>query len=543
MVFNLQIDWGQSLRWFLLFIAYAEIHFRFRFLPSRLFQKEPEIIFDLPHRGQHGKPIPLFLFVKDAHRFPIRLLEAKVNLTHVQTQKATHVQFPLQAEVTQKFFTKIFNLPAANFPQPGEYQVQVHLTYIDPAQKAKSMTQDNYRYIPHHPFSIFVSPYPLPEMENWYWGDLHVHSNYTDDQVEFGAPIAATVLAAQAVGLHFMAVTDHSYDLDDDPDNCLVNRMDIPKWIAFQKEIKSWQSEHPEFIVIPGEEVSTGNHRGRNIHCQILNDPQFHPGNGDSAERLFRPQPTQKLTELLEKKSRSALAIAAHPQEIPPLSQRIILKRGSWSVKDCFHEDLHALQILNNSSEKSLHRGVELWKQLLLNKRKIGIVAGNDAHGNFNCFRQIAIPFLSMVYKKYHLLGQVRTAVQTNQFDTSGILEAIRHMRMVISNGPLALIRVKGKSSAELGDEIPFPIESRLVVHGISIPEYGHWKELRLCMGDFQQKQEKIKIIPITRAKLEIIMEFDLKELSADYLRLEAYTQRNQYKYFCLTNPIWFIRE
>lgn len=543
MVVNIQIEWGQILGWFLPLIAYAEIHFRFRFLPSRLFQKEPEVIFDLPHRGQYGKQIPLFLFVKDAHRFPIQLLDIIIHLTHMQTQKSFQIQFPVQVEITQKFFSKIINLPAENFPQPGEYQVQVQLKYIDPNQNAKIISQDNYRYIPHHPFSIYISPYPLPEMEQWFWGDLHVHSNYTDDQVEFGAPISDTVLAAQTIGLHFIAVTDHSYDLDDDPDNCLINRADIPKWIAFQKEIKHWQAEHLEFVIIPGEEVSTGNHRGRNIHCQILNDPQFHPGNGDSAERLFRPRPTQKLTELLEKKSRSALAIAAHPQELPPLSQRLILKRGIWSVKDCSHEALHALQILNNSSEKSLQRGLELWKQLLLHKHKIGIVAGNDAHGNFNCFRQIAIPFLSMVYKKHHLLGQVRTAVQTNQFNTSGIIEAIRHLRMVVSNGPIAIMRVKGKPSAELGEKIPFPPDGHLVIDGKSIPEYGHWKELRLCLGDFQQKQEKIKIIPITRAKLEIIMEFDLKELSADYLRLEAYTQRNQYKYFCLSNPIWFIRE
>jgi hypothetical protein len=82
-----------------------------------------------------------------------------------------------------------------------------------------------------------------------------------------------------------------------------------------------------------------------------------------------------------------------------------------------------------------------------------------------------------------------------------------------------------------------------LLIHGKCIPEYGHWKELRICLGNFQQKEEKVNTILITQAKLEIIMEFSLSDLAADYLRLEAYSQKNQYKYFCLTNPIWFFKE
>jgi len=98
--------------------------------------------------------------------------------------------------------------------------------------------------------------------------------------------------------------------------------------------------EAENLVLIPGEEVSAGNHRNKNVHCLILNDPQFHPGNGDSAERLMKHKPTTMLTELLEKKAGSALAIAAHPQEVPPLSQRLILGRGVWDEQDCAHPSL-----------------------------------------------------------------------------------------------------------------------------------------------------------------------------------------------------------
>jgi hypothetical protein len=525
------------------FLAYAEIHFRFPFLPSRLFQKEPEIIFDLPHRGQQGEEIPLILLIKDAHRFPVQIADLQVILTNSKNQESVVLNFPLNIEIKEKFYLKIIPLEPANFPQAGEYQLSAKLNYCDSAKNKRTIVQDNYKSIPHPPFHIFISRDLLPCLDDWYWGDLHVHSNYTDDQVEFGAPIEAAVAAAKSIGLDFIAITDHSYDLDDDPENCLVNRPDIPKWNSFQLEVKRLQSEQKNFVIIPGEEVSAGNHRHKNVHCQILNDPQFHPGNGDSAERLFRHRPTMMLNELLERKASSALSIAAHPREVPPFSQRLILGRGSWDEKDCLNTALDALQILNNGSEKSFYKGLELWKQLLLSGRKIGIVAGNDAHGNFNCFRQIAIPFLKMVYHRKHLFGQARTAVKCKLLNTPSIIEAIRQLRVVISNGPFAIMEVKGDQPAELGNSIPFNPESRLLIHGKCIPEYGHWKELRICLGNYQQKEERIKTIPITQAKLEIVMEYSLADLAADYIRLEAYSQRNQYKYFCLTNPIWFLKE
>jgi hypothetical protein len=277
---------------FLPFIAYAEIHFRFPCLPSRLFRKEPEIIFDLPHRGEQGKEIPLFLLIKDAQRFPVFLASLEVTIVDMKEQRSQVFHFPLDLEITEKFYFKIIPLAAENFPRPGDYQLTAKLSYKDSEKNNKTIVQDNYNYIPHPPFHIFISPHSLPMLDNWYWGDLHVHSNYTDDQVEFGAPVEVTAAAAQSIGLHFLAITDHSYDLDDDPDNYLINRTDIPKWNSFQQKIKQLQLKQKNLVLIPGEEVSAGNHRKKNVHCLILNDPQFHPGKGDSAERLMKHKPT-----------------------------------------------------------------------------------------------------------------------------------------------------------------------------------------------------------------------------------------------------------
>jgi hypothetical protein len=340
-----------------------------------------------------------------------------------------------------------------------------------------------------------------------------------------------------------MAITDHSYDLDDEHDNVMKQDEDLKKWAAFQRETAEVSKKYPEFILIPGEEVSAGNHRHRNVHCLILGDDRFFPGHGDSAENLVRRQPSLSLKRLLKMRSEKAVAIAAHPREKPPLSQRLILNRGIWNEVDCGHPRLDALQILNDHHDRSFRKGMSLWIRLLLSGQKIGIVAGNDAHGNFNCFRQISIPFLKMVYSRNHLLGRARTAVFAENMGLDGILRAIRQHQTVISTGPIAIMQIDGITPAGIGDTIRFHNQMKLIIRAKSILEYGHWKDMKLYFGNYKQSRELEKSIKITRPQLEFYQDMPFPEGEADYIRLEAYSQKNENRFFCITSPIWFSRE
>jgi hypothetical protein len=60
---------------------------------------------------------------------------------------------------------------------------------------------------------VHVGSGPFPWPAGWYGGDTHCHSMYTNNIAEFGAPLPAVRLAAQAVGLHWLTITDHSCDL------------------------------------------------------------------------------------------------------------------------------------------------------------------------------------------------------------------------------------------------------------------------------------------------------------------------------------------
>ena len=61
-------------------LGYAETHYRFTGLPSLIYRRQPEIIFDLPRRLQPGADLPVVLLIKDADRFPVSVHTITANL-------------------------------------------------------------------------------------------------------------------------------------------------------------------------------------------------------------------------------------------------------------------------------------------------------------------------------------------------------------------------------------------------------------------------------------------------------------------------------
>ncbi len=531
-----------SLSLVILFPGYAEIHFRYRGLFSRLFQKEPEIIFDLPFRTEFGKPVPLFLLVKDAHLFPVQLQQASIQIIDEPGKWQFRKEITFEITIDAPFFARTLWLKPELLPHPGAYRIVAHLHYRRSDGKRRYIQQDNYASLPHPPFELYASPTPLPRLPDWHWGDLHVHSNYTADQVEFGAPIRETVEAARALGLDFLAFTDHSYDLDDQPDNFLLPDPQLRKWQAFREEVAQIQEEFPDFVLLPGEEVSVGNSLGQNVHCLVLNDPVFHPGEGDGAERLLRNRPTLTLPALLQRISGGALALAAHPKETPPFSQRLILRRGIWREDDLRQDGLTALQILNGRANRAFRHGRQHWITLLLQGKRIGLAAGSDAHGNFNCFRQIRIPFLSFLFHRHHLLGEVRTAVYSPDFSRAAVLTALAANRSLISNGPLATLEIVTDTARfPPGSVVSLPPAARLRIQAESTEEFGKWERLQLYLGRKKLSKEEMVPIKIPSGVLSFRTVIERKLDGYDYVRLEAFTRTSHQDNFCLTNPIWFV--
>ncbi|MBN2092654.1 CehA/McbA family metallohydrolase, partial [candidate division KSB1 bacterium] len=457
---------------------------------------------------------------------------------------STHA-FSIYKTVSQKFWFQIFEIELKSRPI-GDVLIDATIE-IEINGRVKQYSNDNYRISSHKPFSVYLAEQSLPDLNRVVWGDLHYHSNYTADQVEFGAPLAATVQLGKALGLKFFAVTDHSYDLDDDENNMLKNDPELKKWQNLLSEVESLNTNH-DFLIIPGEEVSAGNHRDKNVHFLILNNKKFIPGKGDGAEKWFQTKPDLSIAEILQKLESSALAFASHPEIKPPFLQKLLVRRGKWEANDYEHGRLNGLQIWNGKNDVFFLEGLSQWRKQLLDGRKLIIVAGNDAHGNFNRFRQIGFPFFTFREKNFEIFGSTRTGVILSRpkLSLSSLLDCLRQGRCVISNGPLLLFYgLEGTlNQFQIGDTFHAG-GIDLHIQAQSTNEFGNLKNLIIYVGDILKHDEYMLWEERDFSfKFQYEKKINIPSLpQKGYIRGELHTEGVNQDYHCYTNPLWIELE
>ena len=498
---------------------YAETHYHLKFLYPLYYKKEPEIITDIPTRviKSISKKIPILLLIKDADKFPVFV--EKLEITVLQKNKTTKEIIPVHLHISDSYFSKIF------FIDPKIKEEQKILLYVKIFYKIntknKTALQDNYFGLKKIPFTCYYSLSGLPLPDNWFAGDVHYHSNFTSDQVEFGADISSTKTFANVMGLNWLFVTDHSYDLDDDENNYLKNDPALVKWQKLKQIAKKLSSDN--FKIIHGEELSVGNSENKNVHLLIINSDNFIKGYGDSAEKWFRNNPTENLNNL-KVSSREVLMIPAHPFEKIPLAQKLTLKRGSWNNDEL--KNFAFIQPFNGNNIQESDKLIKKWVHLLLEGAKILIVAGNDAHGNFNLMKQIKIPFLKLFVSKEQIFGKWMTYFY---YSSNNPIKGIYNKKIVVSNGPFLDFYIENISKKKfyIGDSAPEG-EYTIIYNAASNDEFGKIKNITLFIGK-KNKAEK-RLILKSGCKM---MFFD-----SIYIRMELITYKN-YKAF--TNPIWFL--
>ena len=539
---------GDVLQWpgiiifslFMLFLAYAEIHYRLWKFRGRLYRDMPEIVFDLPHRSQLGKDVPLFLFINHADQFPIELkavrwILRRASASH-QPQERT---IAISSKVERPFFAQVFWVPASALAAPGDYLLEPEAV-IARHGRERLILRDNYPGLPRYPLTIFVDDAPLPTLEDWYWGDMHVHSFYTRDSIEFAAPVSETVTAARSLGLHFLAITDHSYDFQ-------TATPAGESWRAFQKEVTRVNRLHSDFCVLPGEEVSVGNCRNQNVHCLVIGYPEFLPGSGDGALKPFNNRPELALQELIARiQSRNALIAAAHPLERPPRTHQWILNRGYWYPQDLTQSGIHCWQILNGWRSPAFYQGLAFWKQQLLRGRSITLLAGNDAHGNFNLSRHVHIPLLMLRQHRHQILGRMRTGVWLQgPLTPDHLLSALRQGQSLISSGPLLTLSISHPNGeCRIGQTLRGGGKMNIYIQARSSPYYGTIKRIVLFFGDAGQQREFPIELTVAHQQLYVTREISYPiSPKMCYIRGELYTHNGQMEHFCYTNPIWIAED
>jgi len=526
-----------------LVFSYAEIHYHFRYLFPKYYRKLPEIISDVPIRviKSHSSKLPVLIIIKDSYLFPIDL--KKIRIIIFGKGEKISKDFSFDTHLNQKYFSKILTIDINDFKPNQILDVAVDFT-IFRNSKEMNFRNDNYAGLYTKNYRCYYSEEPLPYPENWFAGEPHYHSIYTSDQVEFGADLASTKIMAKSIGLSWLFITDHSYDLDDCENSFLKNDPLLPKWKKMLEDAQ--KNDSKEFRILPGEEVSIGNSKKKNVHLLAINLKEFFEGKGDSAEVWFKNKPQKFLTDIVKwnkEKGESiypaprnsqpatrnpqpdSLFIAAHPNEKISFLQKLTLRRGNWHIDDFLQIGIKFLQIINNSNMQSIEDSIHYWKMLLLDGHKFFIIAGNDAHGNFNIMRQIKIPFIKLFSSVEQVFGKFHTVFNYKRNDP---IKGIKSGKIIVSNGPFLdfWLEINGKKYP-IGSTI-HTNKAKIFYETKSTPEFGEIKKIKLFIGDYSKKEEK-QILNFQNA-----CELEIPENG--YVRMSLSTSKMGKVY---TNPVW----
>jgi hypothetical protein len=519
-----------------LLYTYAEIHYAFKKGLSFIHRRRPELVADAPWRVRKGGKLPVLWVAKDADQFPIEMLQIDIALSSGGKTFRANL-FKGERRMTDRIS---FNLEMVDLPEwiCGRAKLDVYFVYRQDGL-IKKVKNDNLPGLSHDGFEIYVSEHDLPKIEGWHYGDVHYHSDKTDDQVEFGAPIWVAKEMAKAMGLSWFAVTDHSYDLDIPPGEMFGLDTDLGRWKNLIEEIEEANGHGEDFAVLMGEEVSCGNSVDQNIHLLAFRSRRFIPGRGDGGKRgiNLRNHPDLPLTEVLSLLRESGgYGYAAHPHEGSTFLSRLALNRGHWRDEDLTLEGCCGMQLWNGCSKIGLEIGYRHWIKLLLSGHRIFVVAGSDSHGDFNRFRRVTYPFFWVAEKRGSSFGRPRTCVLVpGRIDEESVHEALREGRCVVTDGPFGAIFAEdeGGRRAVVGQSVR-PGRIKLEAVCLSTPEFGRIKRARLIAGDLEKKRE-ITLSRLRTSSFEERFSCRMKIPNEAYFRLEVLSEKGR----CLTNPIW----
>lgn len=508
-----------------LLALYPEIHYRLRAFPfSRYFRRYPEMIADAPFRLEPGASLPLLLLIKDADRFPITLQEIAIvaRTGNIEVKRVVSCQ---PERIKRRWWHLITHVALPDHA-PCIWAVDIYF-YGDIHGGRFTVKNDNLPGLSHRSLQVYQSKFPLPKKSGWHYGDLHAHTVYTEDQVEFGAPLSAYPELGAAAGLSFMLAADHSYDLDDVPGSFSRRDPDMVRYQYRRAECERLNQEYRGgFAMLPGIELSVGNAHRKNVHLLLVNQDEFLPGSGDSAERWFHTRPEFGLPETLRRKSPTALAVAAHPLMKPPFLQRLFLGRDFWHKADFEEDGLAGLQIWNGRTGAGFHAGLKVWVDGLLQGKRWKIFAGSDAHGNFNRYRQISVPMLTLRESAEYTFGEVRTGVFIKgELGTDTLCEALQNGRSFVTDGPWINLDIT-TGAADHGN---------VRLQGITTEEFGAFTDLKLFWGKTGNREEEVIAVPLSADRENVDHSIWVKK-PGGYLRLEARTEKGKAAY---SNPLF----
>ncbi|MGR4864649.1 CehA/McbA family metallohydrolase [Caulobacter sp. LARHSG274] len=276
------------------------------------------------------------------------------------------------------------------------------------------------------------TPMPLPAAlprattPGWYRGDLHMHTAHSDGGCTTGeaprapCPVYRTVLAAQAAGLDFIAVTDHNTT-------------------SQAEALAELQPAFPGLLLMTGREVTT--FQG---HANVFGPTAFIDFRLGS-----RTVPTIRSLQQAVKAAGGVFSIN-HPA-VPSGEQCM---GCGWTAKDTDYDAVQAIEVANGGNEKALGgfegvlSGVPFWEAQLNQGRRITAVGGSDNHD------------AGIAHDKPSAVGRPTTVIHAEGLSSEAILAGLRAGRVFVDldgtrDRMLDLSATTGARSAVMGGMLP----------------------------------------------------------------------------------------
>ena len=424
-------------------LRYAETHFKFKLPWSLLYKPWPEIIFDAPFQFVPGVEPTLWIVVRDANHFPTKLKTVEIKLkqdaasfetatvTAVGTAPETTAGTALQSDFSIRKDLNIevqeqmrfIPLPLGKIPA-GSYCAHCTLT-VERNGKTQTFTRWNLPTLKPVPLRFKVLNEFPPMAPGYVAGEMHCHTHYSADHVEYGATPEVLQQAAKAVGLDFVSCTDHAYDFAfTQEDYTKEAESPVPRFQSLKDAIAALprkdENGNDMPLMLAGEEVSAGNSKGENVHMTVLAPDGYLPGLGDCGRYWLDNKPTRTIKQILG--MTEAHCFAAHPFQQMGLLEKFVFRRGYWKPEDLNTNGKHpirGIQFWNGSRDEGFMLGREFWINELGKGNYLLPIGGNDAHGDLNSMTAVSMPLFSLKHTRAHTFGKVRTVVRIAPADTT----------------------------------------------------------------------------------------------------------------------------
>ena len=368
-------------------LRYAETHFKFRLPWSLLYKPWPEIIVDSPFQFVPGVEPTLWIVIRDADRFPTKIKTVEIHLKHSVdgfSKPDIEIQKDLDFDAHEQM--QFIPFPLGEIPT-GTYEAYCKLT-VQREGKTQTFERWNLPRLPQKPLRFKVLNEAPPIAPGYAAGEMHCHTHYSADHVEYGATPAVLQQAAKAVGLDFVSCTDHAYDFAFTlEDYTKEAESPVPRFQKLREEIAALPSKDENGndmpLMLAGEEVSAGNSKGENVHMTVLAPEGYLPGLGDCGRYWLDNKPTRSIKQILN--MTGAHCFAAHPFQQMGLLEKFIFRRGYWKPEDLQLNNKHTirgLQFWNGVRDEGFKLGREFWINELGKGNYLLPIGGNDAHGD-----------------------------------------------------------------------------------------------------------------------------------------------------------------